>query len=991
LNISFVYYSARAAPILVINVTTDKQAYNVGESVKITGNVTLDGVLQNNTLAAIEVDNPRGDPYVIRTVDTGNVSGQSWWIQITNLYTCNQQGVPQTTFYRGSDQCWFDLNVTNTHPSNTIHVVVGAYIQGSSNSPVGRAFYPSIGDDISPLHWVEYRQQFTIPSYAPTGGARLYINVFNTTVRNQGYALVPEQSVNFSIEASTPSMPVQPSHFNVTFKIPSGNLTAGNYSIFASTSMISQTATYTNDNAFTINGPVPVVTHLPNTPIVSQTVTFNGAASHSPYGTIVDWLWFFADGASDQGAIVTHAYKAAGNYPFTLALTDSIGVEFLATYSVTVLEAWPMFRHDFERSGSSASLSPVKNVTKWSKTIGPTSADTWMYSSPAVTPAIMGNAVFIGSTNGTVYAFNATDGQVFWNKLVSSGFKFFSSPAFAEGLLFIGADDNRVYALNTTNGNTQYSILTGGAVYSSPGISKDRVYVGSQDSKVYAFYLNGTSLWTSVALDGTITSSPAIANGRVYVSTSNGTLYALNEMTGTLNWTKNLAPGVPIHSSPALASGQLFVGSTDNRIYAINGANGNIIWNVTTGGGIYSSPAIVQGIVFIGSMDGNVYALNADSGAVVWISAVGQIKWAAPLIAEGKVFIGTTSGKLYALREENGEVWWTYQTGGAIDSSPAVLNDILYVSSKDGKLYAFNSQVHDVTVSNFIPSSTLVEHNYPATFLATLWNKGTFSENLSVKSYFNGTQFYSNSFVLARGGEQALAITLDTASLPIGNYVILVNASLTPPATDENAADNIKTCQIKIEYGDVSLTNVVPSTEGANPNMPIPMKTVVGRGFNSTIYVTVKNQGNFTENNVQIKVYWSNSTYANQTISTTIISSLAANSNTTIKFMWNTAGLAYGNYSISADAQTILGESNTANNRFVDGVVRIGVAGDITSSQPGIPDGIVDTRDTTYCILLFQTFPSSPNWKPNADINNDGIVNTRDITVTITNFRKTET
>ena len=51
---------------------------------------------------------------------------------------------------------------------------------------------------------------------------------------------------------------------------------------------------------------------------------------------------------------------------------------------------------------------------------------------------------------------------------------------------------------------------------------------------------------------------------------------------------------------------------------------------------------------------------------------------------------------------------------------------------------------------------------------------------------------------------------------------------------------------------------------------------------------------------------------------------------------------------------------------------------------------VVDMRDINYTILLFNTNSSSPNWKPNADINNDGTVNMRDIQIAILNFNKHE-
>ena len=47
-------------------------------------------------------------------------------------------------------------------------------------------------------------------------------------------------------------------------------------------------------------------------------------------------------------------------------------------------------------------------------------------------------------------------------------------------------------------------------------------------------------------------------------------------------------------------------------------------------------------------------------------------------------------------------------------------------------------------------------------------------------------------------------------------------------------------------------------------------------------------------------------------------------------------------------------------------------------------------RDIKYIISLFNTTPISPNWNPNADINNDGIVNMRDVQIPILNFNKHE-
>ena len=72
----------------------------------------------------------------------------------------------------------------------------------------------------------------------------------------------------------------------------------------------------------------------------------------------------------------------------------------------------------------------------------------------------------------------------------------------------------------------------------------------------------------------------------------------------------------------------------------------------------------------------------------------------------------------------------------------------------------------------------------------------------------------------------------------------------------------------------------------------------------------------------------------------------------------------------------------------VDASVRNTVPGDVASSTPGVPDGLVNMRDIAYMVSLFNTKPSSPNWNPNADVNGDGVVNMKDIATGVAHFNQ---
>jgi len=104
---------------------------------------------------------------------------------------------------------------------------------------------------------------------------------------------------------------------------------------------------------------------------------------------------------------------------------------------------------------------------------------------------------------------------------------------------------------------------------------------------------------------------------------------------------------------------------------------------------------------------------------------------------------------------------------------------------------------------------------------------------------------------------------------------------------------------------DVAITNITTP------------ETVVGQNYTTFINVTVENQGGYNEN---INI----TTYANTTTIDTLTNMiLAEGNNTTIVFAWNTTGWLNGNYTISATITPVSGETDTADNTYVDGVVTV--------------------------------------------------------------------
>jgi hypothetical protein len=163
------------------------------------------------------------------------------------------------------------------------------------------------------------------------------------------------------------------------------------------------------------------------------------------------------------------------------------------------------------------------------------------------------------------------------------------------------------------------------------------------------------------------------------------------------------------------------------------------------------------------------------------------------------------------------------------------------------------------------------------------------------------------------------------------------------------------------------------------------VKTVVGLGYSSNVNLTLSNLGGITET-------FNTTVYANQTIiGTPVETTLTGGSSTTIVLVWDTTGLSYGDFVISAVADVVLGETNTANNIYTSSVlVHVGVPADLSGPTMGTYDKIVNMRDIAYLVSLYNTKSSSGHWMPNADVNNDGVVNMRDIAIGVAYFNKHE-
>ncbi len=338
-----------------------------------------------------------------------------------------------------------------------------------------------------------------------------------------------------------------------------------------------------------------------------------------------------------------------------------------------------------QRTGDYATpgiISPPS--TLWTQDLGSIVA-----SAPAPTAA----AVYVGTTNGMLFALSNDTGAILWQLQLDQPLH--SSPAVdeMEGRLFVGAG-NVLYAINAADGSLIWTHATTGFVLASPAVYNDVVYASSVDGQILALSgPEGTPIWITNTPSGFI-SSPALGTGEGLLFTTglDGVLRAFDLGNGNPVWT--FSTGTPFLSSPTVDAGRLFISEGRGRVMALDSTDGTPLWEVTGEGGLIPSPSAAHGQIYVSLAPATLSALDPATGQEIWRAALN-----APLFArsvsttdvntfQDAVYIATADGVIQGLNPVNGQTFWEIDVLGGVISHPSLLGGALFFGTDIGLLYA---------------------------------------------------------------------------------------------------------------------------------------------------------------------------------------------------------------------------------------------------------------------------------------------------------------
>lgn len=306
------------------------------------------------------------------------------------------------------------------------------------------------------------------------------------------------------------------------------------------------------------------------------------------------------------------------------------------------------------------------------------------------TPIIQDSVVYVGSTDGRVYALNVADGSEKWKTDATSNAAIFTAnPLINNGVVYIGDYGGRCHAYNAVDGSSKWSYDLPGPyknINSTPILNGNTIYFASYDGKIYALDAGtGAYKWATASTGNPISSGMALVSDVIYVGAI-PKVYAFNATTGTTKWVTPTPAFTHYSSSPTVANDMVFIGGDDGIMYAFNVADGSISWSkVLSPGSIVSSPIYKNGIIYVGGGDGKMYALQSGTGNLVWqnsdASSTRNI-YSGPTLSERAVYSGTLEGNVAAMDIITGTTKWITTIAGArFQANPCVITykgDVYY-------------------------------------------------------------------------------------------------------------------------------------------------------------------------------------------------------------------------------------------------------------------------------------------------------------------------
>jgi outer membrane protein assembly factor BamB len=309
----------------------------------------------------------------------------------------------------------------------------------------------------------------------------------------------------------------------------------------------------------------------------------------------------------------------------------------------------------------------------------------WSHSGPKVGPLPAFDAKAAAQLNW----------QVSLGGAGSAGF----APAVLSDAVYAASTDGTLVSVDPATGAQRWRSNAGKPLSAGVGADASVLVVGTNKGDVLAFDASGKPLW-QVKVSSEVSGPPKLAGGTVIVWSLDGKIFGLSAADGSRKWVYQRAtPPLTVRrfAGGIVNRGGLFTGTAGGKLLGIDVATGALGWegNVATPKGateleriadVTSLPVIDERQVCTAAYLGRVACFEVLRGTLTWSRDFGSLGGLA--LDNRYLYLTDDKGAVQALDKATGaSVWKQDKLNQRFPSGPVVVGDYLGIIDIEGYLH----------------------------------------------------------------------------------------------------------------------------------------------------------------------------------------------------------------------------------------------------------------------------------------------------------------